>query len=423
MKLFDVYPLNDITITKAHGSYVWDEDGVQYLDMYGGHAVISIGHTHPHWTLRIKEQLDQIAFYSNSVHIPIQKELADKLGAISGKNDYQLFLVNSGAEANENALKLASFHNGKKKVIAFSKSFHGRTSLAVAVTDNPKIVAPVNETDNVIFLPYNDEAALKSAFAKYGDEISSVIIEGIQGVGGIVEATPSFLKLIRSLCDKHNAVYIADSVQCGYGRSGQFFSHDIAGVNADIYTMAKGMGNGFPIGGVLIAPHIKPSYGLLGTTFGGNHLACAAALAVLEVIEKDNLIETAKTRGTYLKNRLSRVNGIKNLRGRGLMIGFDVPEELKDLRKTLLNDFFIFTGEAKPNVIRLLPALNITRKQIDEFVDGLEEAIASLLPKQEAEPEAVVEEVINVELADKWVEKPRPAAKEKETAVTETENH
>jgi acetylornithine/N-succinyldiaminopimelate aminotransferase len=416
MKLFDVYPLNNITITKANGSYVWGDDGVQYLDMYGGHAVISIGHTHPHWTLRIKEQLDQVAFYSNSVHIPIQQELADKLGKVSGKNDYQLFLVNSGAEANENALKLASFHNGKKKVIAFYKSFHGRTSLAVAVTDNPKIVAPINETDNVIFLPFNDETALKNAFKKYGDEISSVIIEGIQGVGGIVEASASFLKLIRSLCDANNAVYIADTVQCGYGRSGQFFSHDIAGVNADIYTMAKGMGNGFPIGGVLIAPHIQPSYGLLGTTFGGNHLACAAALAVLEVIEKDNLIETAKTRGTYLKNRLSRVKGIKNLRGRGLMIGFDVPEELKDLRKNLLNDFFIFTGEAKPNVIRLLPALNITRKQIDEFVDVLEEAIAELLPKAEIEPE-VVEEVINVELADKWVEKPRPVAKEKDEEI------
>src|SRR6195952_3136077 len=302
MKLFDVYPLNNITITKAKGSYVWDDRGNQYLDMYGGHAVISIGHTHPHWVLRIEEQLNKIAFYSNSVKIPIQQQLAKKLGEVSAKQDYQLFLVNSGAEANENALKLASFYNGKKKVIAFSKAFHGRTSLAVAVTDNPKIVAPINETDNVIFLPWNDETALEQAFA--ADEISSVIIEGIQGVGGIQVANESFLQKIRSLCDQYNAVFIADSVQCGYGRTGKFFSHDFAGINADIYSMAKGMGNGFPIGGIIISPKIKPAYGMLGTTFGGNHLACAAALAVLETIEQDNLMANAAEVGGYLTEEL-----------------------------------------------------------------------------------------------------------------------
>ncbi len=378
MKLFDVYPLNDVTITKAQGSYVWDDNGVQYLDMYGGHAVISIGHTHPYWVRAIEDQLEQIAFYSNSVKIPIQQKLAEKLGKISGKEDYQLFLVNSGAEANENALKLASFHNGKKKIVAFSKGFHGRTSLAVSVTDNPKIIAPVNETDNVIFLPFNDASALKKCFATHGREISSVIIEGIQGVGGIVEADATFLQLIRTLCDQHNAVYIADSVQCGYGRTGQFFAHDIAGVNADIYSMAKGMGNGFPVGGILIAPHIAPKHGMLGTTFGGNHLACAAALAVLEVIEKEKLIEQTKQRGMYIKNKLKKIDGLENVRGRGLMIGFDLPQELKDLRKVLLNDFHIFTGEAKPNVVRLLPSLAISKKQVDEFLDTLEEAIVEI---------------------------------------------
>lgn len=389
MKLFDVYPLNNITITKAQGSYVWDENGVQYLDMYGGHAVISIGHTHPHWVQRIETQLEKIAFYSNSVVIPLQAELAEKLGKVSGKEDYQLFLCNSGAEANENALKLASFHNGRKKVVAFKKSFHGRTSLAVAATDNPSIVAPINETDNVIFLPYNDEKALKKCFEENGGEISSVIIEGIQGVGGIQLATESFLQLIRTLCDDYGAVYIADSVQCGYGRSGKFFSHDYADVNADIYTMAKGMGNGFPIGGILIAPHIKPKHGMLGTTFGGNHLACAAALAVLEVIEDEKLIDVAKQRGMYLLNRLKAIDGIENVRGRGLMIGFDLPEDLKDLRKKLLSEFNIFTGEAKPNVIRLLPSLAITRKQVDEFLEALKEAIAEMKNAQHAESETL----------------------------------
>jgi len=393
MKLFDVYPLNDITITKAQGSYVWDENGVQYLDMYGGHAVISIGHTHPHWVKRIEDQLEKIAFYSNSVHIPIQQQLAEKLGKVSGKEDFQLFLVNSGAEANENALKLASFHNGKKKIVAFKKAFHGRTSLAVAVTDNKAIVAPVNETDNVEFLPFNDEAALKKYFQTNGKEVCAVIIEGIQGVGGINIATESFLQLIRRLCDQNDAVFIADSVQCGYGRTGKFFSHDHAGVQADIYTMAKGMGNGFPVGGILIAPHIQPKHGMLGTTFGGNHLACAAALAVLEVIEEENLIELAKQRGMYLMNRLKTIDGVENVRGKGLMIGFDVPEELKDLRKKLLYDFNIFTGEAKPNVIRLLPSLALSRKQSDEFLEALQEAIAELRPKAKKADNVQQEEV------------------------------
>jgi acetylornithine aminotransferase len=378
MKLFEVYPLNNIAITKAKGSYVWDENGTQYLDMYGGHAVISIGHTHPKWVKRIENQLEKIAFYSNSVIIPIQKELADKLGKVSGKIDFQLFLCNSGAEANENALKLASFHNGRKKIVAFTKSFHGRTSLAVAATDNPAIVAPVNQTDNIIFLPFNDEQALRECFEKEGDNISSVIIEGIQGVGGINVASDNFLRLIRQLCDQHGSVFIADSVQCGYGRSGQFFSHDHAGVQADIYTMAKGMGNGFPVAGILIAPHIQPKFGMLGTTFGGNQLACAAALAVLEVIDDERLISTAKELGDYLVESLKHIDGLENIRGRGLMIGFDVTGELKDLKKLLLNKYKIFTGEAKPNVIRLLPSLAITREQIDTFLEALQEAVHEL---------------------------------------------
>jgi acetylornithine/N-succinyldiaminopimelate aminotransferase len=375
MNLFDVYPINEITIVKAKGSYVWDDKGEQYLDLYGGHAVISIGHTHPHWVKRIEDQLEQIAFYSNSIRIPLQQELAEKLGKVSGKTDYQLFLCNSGAEANENAFKLASFVNGRKKIVAFSKSFHGRTSLAVAATDNKNIVAPVNETNNVIFLPFNDEDALAECFKKNGKEISSVIIEGIQGVGGINVADDSFLKKIRSLCDEYGAVYIADSVQCGYGRSGKFFSHDFAGVNADIYTMAKGMGNGFPVAGIIVAPHIKPKHFQLGTTFGGNHLACAAALAVLEIIEEEKLMGNAVMVGKYLKDELGSIPELKNLRGRGLMIGFDVPEDLKDLKKNLLWNQQIFTGEAKPNVIRLLPSLGLKRRDAEQFIDSIKEEI------------------------------------------------
>ncbi|HEY4206652.1 MAG TPA: aminotransferase class III-fold pyridoxal phosphate-dependent enzyme [Puia sp.] len=378
MKLFDVYPLNDITIVKARGSYVWDQDGQQYLDLYGGHAVISIGHTHPHYVKRITDQLNKVGFYSNSIHIPLQVELADKLGKVSGRPDYQLFLCNSGAEANENALKLASFHNGRKKIIAFTKSFHGRTSLAVAVTDNPAIQAPVNKTDNVIFLPFNDEAALEACFKAQGEEISSVIVEGIQGVGGIIEATAPFLQKISQLCKKYNAVFIADSVQCGYGRSGKFFSHDYAGVDADIYTMAKGMGNGFPVAGIIIAPHLQPKHGMLGTTFGGNHLACAAALAVLEVIEEEKLIGNAEATGNYLMEELKKIPQLQNVRGKGLMIGFDLPEKLKDLRKNLLFRQQVFTGEAKPNTIRLLPSLALRKKDADEFIIALEEEIHAL---------------------------------------------
>jgi acetylornithine aminotransferase len=379
MKLFDVYPLNNITITKAKGSYVWDEKGTEYLDMYGGHAVISIGHTHPYWVSAIETQLHQIAFYSNSVIIPIQTQLAEKIGTVSGKQNFQLFLCNSGAEANENALKLASFVTGRKKIISFTGSFHGRTSLAVAATDNSSIVAPVNETDNIIFLPFNDEAALKACFDAEGDSIAAVIIEGIQGVGGIRVATNSFLQSIRSFCYKHGALYIADSVQCGYGRTGQFFAHDAAGVDADIYSMAKGMGNGFPIGGILIAPHIAPKYGMLGTTFGGNHLACAAALAVVEVMEQENLLEAAASNGAYLIDALTKIPHITNVRGRGFMIGFDVPDNIKDLKKLLLQEYKVFTGEAKPNVIRLLPSLAITRAEIDLFLERLQKAIQSLL--------------------------------------------
>ena len=378
MELFNVYPINNINITKALGSRVWDDTSTEYLDMYGGHAVISIGHQHPHWVKRLKDQLDKSSFYSNSIKIPIQQELADKLGKVSGKEDYALFLCNSGAEANENALKLASFHTGRKKIIAFTKAFHGRTSLAVAATDNPSIVAPVNETNNIIFLPFNDETALKACFEKEGNEIAAVIIEGIQGVGGINVASSSFLRSIRSLCDEFGAVYIADSVQCGYGRSGYFFSHDDAGVAADIYTMAKGMGNGFPIGGIIISPKIPAKHFMLGTTFGGNHLACAAALGVLEVMESENLMQNAKQVGDHLMNELKLIPQIKNVRGMGLMIGFDVPDELKALKGFLLNECKIFTGEAKPNVIRLLPSLALTIEDAEIFLASLKKAIAHL---------------------------------------------
>jgi len=376
MELFDVYPLNDITIEKAWGSYVWDEKGEKYLDFYGGHAVISIGHTHPHYVKRLEDQLHKVGFYSNSIHIPLQHELAHKLGVVSGKQSYQLFLCNSGAEATENALKLASFYNGRKKIISFTKAFHGRTSLAVAVTDNSNIVAPVNQTENVVFLPFNDEAALEAAFTRY--DLAAVIIEGIQGVGGINVASDSFLQKIRQLCDVYNTVFVADSVQCGYGRSGKFYSHDYSGVDADIYTMAKGMGNGFPVAAIAIAPKIQPKHFMLGTTFGGNHLACAAALAVLEVIERDNLMHQALETGDYLIDELKKLPVIKEVRGKGLMIGIDMPEELKHIKKNLLFKHKIFTGESKPNVIRLLPALNITKTEADIFLGALDAELKSL---------------------------------------------
>jgi acetylornithine/N-succinyldiaminopimelate aminotransferase len=369
MKLFDVYPINDVNIVKAEGSYVWDDTGRQYLDLYGGHAVISIGHTNQHWVKRIEDQLHKIAFYSNSVKIPLQAELAEKLGRVSGREDYQLFLCNSGAEANENALKLASFYNGRKKIIAFRKAFHGRTSLAVAATDNPSIVAPVNETENVLFLPFNDEFALRGAFNN--NIIAAVIVEGIQGVGGINVASDGFLQTIRTLCTEHNAVFIADSVQCGYGRTGQFYSFDFSGVDADIYTMAKGMGNGFPVAGISIAPKFAAKHFMLGTTFGGNHLACAAALAVLEEMEEKQLMKNAAEVGDHLLGELKKMPAIVEVRGRGLMIGIELPEDKKEVKKNLLNKHRIFTGEAKPNVIRLLPALNIQQSQADHFLQAL----------------------------------------------------
>ena len=378
MELFNVYPINNITITRAMGSRVWDDLETEYLDMYGGHAVISIGHQHPHWVNSIKQQLDKISFYSNSIKIPLQNVLAEKLGAVSGKKDFSLFLCNSGAEANENALKLASFHTGRKKIIAFKKSFHGRTSLAVAATDNPSIIAPVNETDNIIFLPFNDVEALTHCFGEEGNNIAAVIVEGIQGVGGIHIANNDFLQAIRKCCDEFGSIYIADSVQCGYGRSGLFFSHDYAGVNADIYTMAKGMGNGFPIGGIIISPKIQAKHFMLGTTFGGNHLACAAAIAVLEVIEEEQLIQHAKNIGDHLMNELKAIPEINNVRGLGLMIGFDVPDELKQLKSILLQEYKIFTGEAKPNVIRLLPSLALTMEDAEIFIASFKKAIAQL---------------------------------------------
>lgn len=376
MKMFDVYPVYDVDIVRAEGSYVWDNKGTKYLDMYGGHAVISIGHTNPHYVKMLTDQLNRIGFYSNSVIIDQQRELAEKLGKLSGKEDYQLFLCNSGAEANENALKLASFFNGKKKVIAMKGAFHGRTSLAVAATDNPKIQAPVNQTDNVIFIPLNDEKALEEAFLANLDEISAVILEGIQGVGGIYEATPSFLRKIRSLCDQYNAVYVADGVQCGCGRTGQYYSHDWAGVSADIYSMAKGIGNGFPMGAISIAPKIQPVYGMLGTTFGGNPLACTAAIAVADVIKEENLIDNAKKMGDYLIAELRQLPGVKEVRGRGLMIGVELFEEAAPLRKKLIYDEHIFVGSAgNKNVFRLLPALNITPAHCDQLLNSLKKLL------------------------------------------------
>lgn len=374
MDLFKVYPLFDIEPVKASGCTVWDKNGTEYLDLYGGHAVISIGHSHPHYIEKITNQLKHIGFYSNSVQIPIQEELAEKLGRLSGKEAYHLFYCNSGAEANENALKLASFHNEKKKIISFSKGFHGRTSLAVEITDNPVIVAPVNHTGNAIILPFNDEIALEKAFQE--EEICAVIIEGIQGIGGINIANERFIKKIRSLCDQHNAVYIADAIQCGYGRSGKFYSHDFAGVDADIYTMAKGMGNGFPIGAIAIAPKFKATSGMLGTTFGGNHLACAAGVAVLDIMKQENLIENAATVGAYLMDEIRAMNKFKEVRGRGLMIGLEMEEDIAPIRSSLLFNHHIFTGVAGKKVIRLLPPLTLSKKQADQFLEALSTSIS-----------------------------------------------
>src|SRR5690606_23361574 len=371
MKLFDVYKRIDTEIIKGKERFVWDAKGNQYLDMFGGHAVISIGHLHPHYMDRLTSQLKHLGFYSNSVRLSLQEQLAEKLGKVCGKENHQLFLCNSGAEANENALKLASFANGRKKIIAFTGAFHGRTSLAVATTDNPAIIAPVNETDNVIFLSHNDIQALEETFAKYKEQISSVIIEGIQGVSGIYISKPEFLQRIRTLCNAYGAYFIGDDVQCGYGRTGKFFAHDYACVEAVIYTVAKGMGNGFPIAGLIISPKFTAKTGMLGTTFGGNPLACASALAVLEIFEEENLIENALHIGDYLKTELEKFTEIKEVRGKGLMIGIELLGRYKDLRKNLINKHRIITGEAGQHVIRLLPALNITKGEADLFLTAI----------------------------------------------------
>jgi acetylornithine/N-succinyldiaminopimelate aminotransferase len=368
MKLFDVYPLFPIEPVKASGSWLWDKDGKKYLDLYGGHAVISIGHNHPHFVEALKSQLDKISFYSNSVKNSLQEKLAEKLGQLSGYPNHQLFLCNSGAEANENALKLASFVNGRKKVIAFKKAFHGRTSGAVAATDNPKIVAPFNAGHEIVFLPLNDEQAFINAIST---EISSVIIEGSQGVGGIHFPTDSFLQLLSKKCIEVGALLILDEVQSGYGRTGKFFAHQFSGIQADLITIAKGMGNGFPIGGLLIHPDIKPWSGMLGTTFGGNYLACAAGLSVLQVIEQEDLMTNATKLGEFWMEQLKSFPEIKAIRGKGLMIGFDLPDELANLRKDLLFKQSIFTGEAKPNTVRLLPSLALSKSEADQFLGAL----------------------------------------------------
>lgn len=374
MKLFDVYPLFDIEPVKADGSTIWDKDGVKYLDLYGGHAVISIGHTHPHYVKKLTEQLNAIAFYSNSVKIKMQEELADKLGKLSGYTDYQLFLCNSGAEANENALKLASFHTGKKKVIAFSKAFHGRTSLAVAATDDAKIWAPVNLTDNISFLPFNDEQAFENAM---NNEVCAVIIEGIQGVGGVHIPTNSFLKKIKSLCEKFGALLILDEVQSGYGRSGKFFAHQYSDVKPDIITVAKGMGNGFPVAGVLIQPNIPAKHGMLGTTFGGNYLACAAAIAVLDVIKDENLVANSEKMGNYIMQEIKKMNGVKEVRGLGLMIGVELEEVCAPIRNKLLTEYKMFLGSSSDkNTIRILPALNIKKEDIDSFLTAFKTVLS-----------------------------------------------
>ncbi len=374
MNLFDVYPLLDITPVKGQNCYIWDENGTQYLDLYGGHAVISVGHSHPYYIKRIKDQLDQIGFYSNSVQIPQQKELAEKLGKASGYPDYQLFLINSGAEANENAIKLASFATGRKKIISFSKSFHGRTSAAVAVTDNPKIVAPVNATSNAVILPFNDLNAFEEQLKT--NEIAGVIIEGIQGVGGIRVPETDFLVGAEKLCKAHGTLLILDEIQSGYGRSGKFFAHQYTSVKPDIITVAKGMGNGFPVGALLISPEIKPWFGMLGTTFGGNYLACAASLAVLEIMESEKLIENAAEVGVYLMNKLKSVSGIKEVRGLGLMIGLEFDQQITDIRHVLLKKHHIFTGFSGTNTIRLLSPLTLTKEQADVFIKALTETIS-----------------------------------------------
>lgn len=371
--MFNVYPLFDVAPVKGEGMYLYDEKGTQYLDLYGGHAVISIGHSHPYYVSKITEQLSKIGFYSNSVHIPQQQELATKLGELSGYDDYQLFLCNSGAEANENALKLASFHNGKKKVIAFNQSFHGRTSLAVAATNDASIQAPINSNADIVFLPFNDKQAFINAM---DNDVCAVIIEGIQGVGGVNIPDADFIQLLRAQCDLHGSVLILDEIQSGYGRTGKFFAHQHANVKADIITVAKGMGNGFPIGGVLINPDFKPKYGMLGTTFGGAYLACAAGIAVLDVIKQEQLIENATAMGNYLVESLQGIEGIKEIRSVGLMTGIELNFAADSIRKKLLLKHHMFTGSASnKNTLRILPSLTVSKIEIDLFVNALQSSI------------------------------------------------
>ena len=375
MKLFDVYPLFDVNIVKGKGCKVWDDKGQEYLDLYGGHAVISIGHAHPHYISKVNEQLGKLGFYSNSVVNKLQVELAERLGRISGYDDYQLFLINSGAEANENALKLASFTNGRTRVLSAAKAFHGRTSLAVEVTNNPKIIAPINANGHVTYLPLNDLPAWEKELAK-GD-VCAVILECIQGVGGIQLVTEEFAQGLAAACKKHGTILICDEIQCGYGRSGKFFAHQWLGIRPDIITVAKGIANGFPMGGVLISPNFKPVYGQLGTTFGGNHLACAAALAVLDVFEEEHLVENARVVGDYLINEIKQLNSdrIKDVRGRGLMIGIDLDVPHQEVRKPLIYEQHCFTGCAGTNILRLLPPLCLTKAEADDFITRLKNCL------------------------------------------------
>jgi acetylornithine aminotransferase len=375
MKLFDVYPLFDVNIVKGQGCKVWDDKGQEYLDLYGGHAVISIGHSHPHYIEKVTEQLQKIGFYSNSVVNKLQVELAERLGKVSGYDDYQLFLINSGAEANENALKLASFTNGRTRVLSCEKAFHGRTSLAVEVTNNPKIIAPINDNSHVTYLPLNDLPAWEAELQK-GD-VCAVILECIQGVGGIKLATPEFAQGLQAACKKYGTILICDEIQCGYGRSGKFFAHQWLDIRPDIITVAKGIANGFPMGAVLISPEFKPVYGQLGTTFGGNHLACAAALAVLDVFEEENLVENANTVGVYLMEQLKALESprIKDIRGRGLMIGIDLDCPHAEVRKPLIYEQHCFTGCAGTNILRLLPPLCLTKQDADDFINRLKKVL------------------------------------------------
>ena len=380
MKLFDVYPLFDINIVKGKGVNVWDDKGQEYLDLYGGHAVISIGHSHPHYVEMMTKQLNALGFYSNSVINKLQVELAERLGKISGYEDYQFFLINSGAEANENALKLASFKNGRKRVLSFEKAFHGRTSLAVEVTNNPKIIAPINDNNHVTFLPLNDLEAWEKELAK-GD-VCACILECIQGVGGVNMVTPEFAQGLQKACKKYGSILICDEIQCGYGRSGKFFAHQWLGIRPDIISVAKGIGNGFPMGGILISPDFEPIYGQLGTTFGGNHLACTAALAVLDVFEKEGLVENAHLVGEYLMDELKqlqqRTTHIKSVRGQGLMVGviLDIPH--KEVRNKLIHEQHCFTGCSSTDILRILPPLCLTRDNVDDFIQRFETVLNEL---------------------------------------------